>query len=325
MLGALLALISSATFAFNNTATRRGVLTGSVIQAMAITVPLGVVLFGIAAWLAGSLGMVTQFSWSAIGFFSLAGFMHFVFGRYCNYRAIAAIGTNLSSPIQQWEVLVTLALALMFLRESLGPIQIFAIALLVLGPALAARVDNKPPAATKPRSTFVPRYAEGYLFAFLTIFGYGSSPILIKAGLHHGGIGDSLAAGVVSYAFATAVVVFAAIALRQVGHVMSVAAEPARWFAVAGVLVFLSHMFRYMALALVPVTVVAPIMRIQSLFRIYFSWLLTREHEVFESSVILGTLVSLAGAVLLSLDSGLVASVLPLPEAIKSALGWRWP
>ena len=82
MLGALLALISSATFAFNNTATRRGVLTGSVIQAMAITVPLGVVLFGIAAWLAGSLGMVTQFSWSAIGFFSLAGFMHSVFGRY---------------------------------------------------------------------------------------------------------------------------------------------------------------------------------------------------------------------------------------------------
>jgi hypothetical protein len=27
--------------------------------------------------------------------------MHFVWGRYCNYRATRAIGTNLVAPIQQ--------------------------------------------------------------------------------------------------------------------------------------------------------------------------------------------------------------------------------
>ena len=48
MLGAFLALLSAALFGFNNAATRRGVLNGSVIQGMAITVPMGVLLFGLA-------------------------------------------------------------------------------------------------------------------------------------------------------------------------------------------------------------------------------------------------------------------------------------
>lgn len=41
MLGAIYAALAALTFAMNNTAMRRGVLTGSVTQAMAITVPLG--------------------------------------------------------------------------------------------------------------------------------------------------------------------------------------------------------------------------------------------------------------------------------------------
>src|SRR5262249_9487290 len=38
MLGAFLAILSAATFAFNNAAARRGVVTGTVIQAMSVTV-----------------------------------------------------------------------------------------------------------------------------------------------------------------------------------------------------------------------------------------------------------------------------------------------
>ncbi len=58
MLGGLLAICSAATFAFNNASVRRGVLTGSVAQAMAITVPIGVPLFFLAALLTGRLGDV---------------------------------------------------------------------------------------------------------------------------------------------------------------------------------------------------------------------------------------------------------------------------
>jgi uncharacterized membrane protein len=332
MLGAFLALLSAALFAFNNAATRRGVLIGSVIQGIAITVPIGTVLFGLACVVTGSLGAVAGFSTPAIACFALAGIAHFVLGRYCNYRAIAAIGTNLASPIQQWEVLVTLALAMMFLGEKLTLIAVIAILLLVLGPAIATRIEESRSArpagaavAAAAPAKFQPRYREGYTWAFLSIFGYGSSPIFVRAGLENASMTDGLAAGLVSYIAATIVVAIWVLGARQVEHVRSLAAEPRRWFVLAGVLVFLSHMVRYMALAVLPVVVVAPIMRIQSLFRIYFSWLLTRDYEVFDRNVIVGTVVSMAGAILIALPPEAVAAVLPLPEWARAALAWRWP
>ena len=41
MLGVLYAALGAFTFALNNVAMRRGVVTGSVLQAMAMTVPIG--------------------------------------------------------------------------------------------------------------------------------------------------------------------------------------------------------------------------------------------------------------------------------------------
>ncbi len=336
MLGGLLALIGAALFGLNNAATRRATLSGSVIQGMAITVPLGVPLFLIAALVFGGLEAVRHvgaFSWSAIAWLSMAGFLHFVFGRYCNYRAIAAIGTNLASPIQQWELLVSLVFALALLGEVLTPIKIIGIVLLVLGPWISTQVEARksasgsasPGAGSGPQRAFEPRYAEGYTFAFLSIFGYGLSPICVRAGLENATIAQSMSGGLVSYIAAAVVMIAIILALGQVRHVMEVQQKAASWFAFAGFMVFLSQMFRYMALAIAPVSVVAPIMRIQVIFRIYFSWILTRDYEVFDRNVIIGTVVSVIGAILLTLQTEAVLALLPLPPAIEAVLRWHWP
>src|SRR3954466_11437795 len=101
VLGALLAICSAATFAFNNASVRRGVLTGTVGQAMAITMPLGLPIFFLVGLLSGSLGTLAGFSPKSLAALSAAGILHFVWGRYCSYRAARAIGTNLVAPIQQ--------------------------------------------------------------------------------------------------------------------------------------------------------------------------------------------------------------------------------
>ena len=49
MLGGILALLAAATFALNSATARRAVLSGSVMQGIAITVPLGIVGFLIGA------------------------------------------------------------------------------------------------------------------------------------------------------------------------------------------------------------------------------------------------------------------------------------
>jgi len=335
MLGGILAVFAAATFAFNNASVRRAVLTGSIAQGMAITVPIGVPLFFIAALVTGNLAAVAGFSPTALAALAGAGIMHFVWGRYCNYRATRAIGTNLVAPIQQFNLLVTLALAIWLLGEHLTPLKILGIALILVGPTLmmqsrktterAVSEEKITPIDAEKPAAFQPKYAEGYTFSLLSAIGYGLSPILVRLGLENRGIGVSLAGGLVAYIAATAVFSLVLLWPGQWRHVWSTDREAVKWFTFSGFLVFFSQMFLYMAMSIAPVTVVSPINRLSILFRLYFSGLLNPQHEVFGGAVWLATVVSLAGAVLLTLSVDVVQSFVPLPDGVVTLLNWHWP
>ena len=336
MLGALLAICSAATFAFNNASVRRGVLTGTVGQAMAITVPLGLPLFFLAALATGNLATVAGFSPKALAALAAAGILHFVWGRYCNYRATRAIGTNLVAPIQQINLIFTLFLAIWLLGEELTALKILGIGLVLLGPSITMRSrrqaaekivsDEKITAieADKP-AEFQPKYAEGIFFALLSATGYGFSPILVRVGLEGRGLGASLAGGLVAYAAATTLMALVLLWPGRLRHALSVNRESAKWFTLSGFLVCLSQMFLYGAMSIAPVTVVSPINRLSILFRLYFSSLLNPRHEMFGGSIVVGTVVSLAGALALSLTTDVVADALPLPASVVAMLHWHWP
>ena len=102
MFGAILAFASAAFFGLNNATVRRGVLKSTVLQGMAITVPLGVPIFAAFALAMG--GFQAMAAWPVASLWmwmTLAGVVHFVVGRYGNYRATQALGATLSTPIQQ--------------------------------------------------------------------------------------------------------------------------------------------------------------------------------------------------------------------------------
>jgi drug/metabolite transporter (DMT)-like permease len=226
VLGGLLALLSAAGFAFETATARRGVLTASVIQALSITVPVGVPIFLALALAFGGLKVIAGFSAQAIAYLAAAGVLHFTWGRYCNYRATKAMGANLVAPVQQSNMLVTLALAILVLGEELTPLRILGIVLVVLGPALTYERTRRKPAPIGERSDavlrtaipdiaaarpmFRPHYAEGYLFALLSSTGYGISPVLIRLALEDKTPTASIAGGLISY-------VAAALAFRPSG------------------------------------------------------------------------------------------------------------
>jgi uncharacterized membrane protein len=345
VLGGFIALLSAATFAFNNASMRRGVLTGTVLQAMAITVPIGLPISLLVAVATGSLAAVAGFSSRALVALSLSGIMHFVWGRYCNYRATRAIGTNLVAPIQQINLIFTLLLAILILGETLTPLRVLGIALVLLGPSFTLRERNPKSvpalgadvtrqdlsaepadeliAAAPPM--FQPSYAEGYFWALLSATGYGLSPILVRIGLEGKGLAVSVAGNLVASLAATVVMGLFLLPPRQLAHALAVEREPAKWFTLSGVLVAISQLFLYMAMSIAPVTVVSPINRLSILFRLFFSRLLNPQHEVFGGKVVLGTVVSLTGALVLSLSIDSVQSWLPLPEAALLVLRWHWP
>ena len=326
MLGGILALLSAAAFALNNAAARRGVLSGSVLQAMAISVPFGVPFFFAGVLVFGSLDDLAAFSGREIAWLAAAGVLHFILGRYANYRGAKAIGAVLMGPIQDLNILVSLVLAVIFLGEQITPLMAIGIALVVFGPTLVFESKAKREARPKAASTFKPAYAEGFLFAGLSGLAYGASPILVRIGLEGApDIGRGVAAGLISYIAATLIVGGFLLMPGGLAHVRAMRRQEALWFTLAGLFVGIAQMTRYMALTVAPVTVVAPIMRLSSIFRIYFSWLLNRQHEEFSSSIILATIVSLIGAVILGLSADNVAAWLGLSPDVGAFLGRKWP
>lgn len=358
-LGSVLAVLCAATFALNNAAVRRGVLTGTVAQAMAITVPMGIPMFLIGALLLGSLGDILGFSTTAIAMLATAGIFHFVWGRYCNYRSTKAIGGNASIPLQQLDFPFKLGLAIIFLGETLTPLRIFGIGLVMLGGVIAvprrrkkkkkepssgamagtgaadpqlqsvgaAAVTNNAevgqPETSKP--VFVPNYVEGYTFAALSVTGYGVSPLFVRAALEDTSIGTALAGGLISYVAATLVIMLTWLKPGQFNHVTSIHRQSIKWFLLSSVFVGVSQIFRYMALALAPITVVAPLQRSGSLFRVLFNWMINRQYEVFERRLLIGIFVSVLGGVSLSLSTEFVVAHIPLPNVILDIVDWTWP
>jgi uncharacterized membrane protein len=292
-------------------------------------------IFIIVASSLGYLGTLFEFSTSAVLLLSLAGALHFVWGRYCNYRAVKAMGSNLVAPILQCSLLVTLSLAIFILGEELTLLRLIGIGLVVLGPALTYDRNGKASKAVSavataseaPETTtvFQPRYAEGFFFALLSSTGYGVSPILVRTALASKGLEASITGGLISYCAATLAFALVLLWPGHLRHVLSMERKSARWFMFSGVCVCFAQMLRYMAFAVAPVTVVTPIQRLSLVFRLYFSRLLNPQHEVFGGRMIAATVMSLVGAVALSVSTKVVQSVLPLPAWGVVLLDWHWP
>ncbi len=316
MLGAALAFVSAAFFGLNNAATRRGVLRGTVLQGLAITVPLGVPICLVFALAMG--GFAAMADWAPASWFWMiaAGVVHFVVGRYGNYRATQALGATLSTPVQQLSILVSLVLGFSFLGETVNPVNLAGILLVVFGPMMLLRRRHAVSAAGAAKG-FVPDYRAGMVWGGVCALGYGTSPLFIALGLGaEGGLADSAGGVLVSYV-AAAVVVAAWIGLtggrRQMAGLDRVSAL---WFVVSAVFVGLSQLFRYLALALAPVAVVVPIQRLSVVFRLLFNAAINRDHEVFDRWVVAAILLAVMGAVALAADTATLLAWFGLPGTV---------
>jgi drug/metabolite transporter (DMT)-like permease len=318
VLGGVLALIAAVTFAWTNAAVRRGVVTGTAVQATTLSIPIGVPIFLVALLISGQPARLWELPIRSIVVFVIVGINHFIIGRYCNYRSLAAIGTNLAGPVLQFSLIVSLVLAIAFLGESLTPLKMLGIVLILAGPAIVSRDRAR---ASVEQPVFSPRLAEGYAFAFLASLCYGLSPVLVRYAARNQGLAASLAGGVFGSAAATAVI---AVLLLLPGHwrqVRAVDPKAAKWFVSSGILVYLSQIFAYMAVAVAPVTLTAPIISLANVFRLHLSRWLNPEHEVFGPDVIWATAISFVGVLALSAS----AEMLPLPASWMAVLGWHWP
>src|SRR5438270_1504449 len=133
LLGVLYAALGAFTFALNNVAMRRGVVTGSVLQGMALTVPIGGLSFLVMTIAFGELHHLVVFPMAALTWLAGQGVVHFVVGRYCNYKSNQLMGVNLTAPVVQLQVPFAMTLAVVMLHEKLTVLQVIGSALMLGG------------------------------------------------------------------------------------------------------------------------------------------------------------------------------------------------
>ena len=81
-------------------------MTGSVLQGMALTVPIGGLSFLVMTIASGQLHQLVTFPMAAaLTWLACQGVVHFVIGRYCNYKANQLMGVNLTAPVVQLQCL----------------------------------------------------------------------------------------------------------------------------------------------------------------------------------------------------------------------------
>lgn len=328
MIGIVFSLLSAAAFGANSIVTRRGLIRLSATHGVLVTAILGIPMFVLAAWLAGELSQIDRISAFAFWLLAGAGVIHFLFGRYCTFRAISAIGANRTMPIQALSGFYSVFVALIFLGETLSVLTAIGVALLLLGPLMVAeggRRESRAEQGATPlvdpvldplldpiqpddsKATAPPtRMLEGYVFGALSAAAYGTSPILISAALTDAG-GLAILGGLISYLVAGVVLVLGTILAGRWGkQVAAIRAErsSARWFVLASVGVFSAQLFRYLALGVAPVTVVVPLSHTRPVFTVFFSWIFNRHLENFAPATMAGIVLSMVGAVVVSFGGG---------------------
>jgi drug/metabolite transporter (DMT)-like permease len=256
LLGVLYAALGAFTFALNNVAMRRGVVTGSVLQGMAWTVPIGGLSFLVMTSAFGELHHLVLFPRATVVWLACQGVVHFVIGRYCNYKSNQLMGVNLTAPVVQLQVPFAMLLAVLLLHEKFTVLQAIGSALMLGGSFITQANAGKrsgqeaPPSAaipavhslvtlrvTEPKQTFQPRVFSGYLLGLGAAMCYGSSPLMAREAFLHAPDVSTAAGGCVAYAAATLFFLLILLKPGSSTDIRSTKRENLPWFLASAVLV----------------------------------------------------------------------------------------
>ena len=300
MLGLVCAVMSAVAFAANDTALRRGILFASVYKSIIITVPIGLPVFLLAITLTNSWSSFLALDLAQFLFFGSAGIIHFIFGRYFGYKTIESVGATQAGPIVQLGLLISVFFAYHLFDEEITNIHIIAIFLIILAPMIIL-LGHEGDKST--RSGIEMKYKAGLFWGLSCAICYGISPLLVKSGFSNYSLEITILAGFISYIsaifFLILMMTFTRVRIRDI---IEMDKRALKWFIITGFMGSSAQLLRYIALGLIPISIVEPIHRTSVIFRVIFGFIINRNHEIINLRVLLGVALSIIGMYLLILQ-----------------------
>ena len=300
MLGLVCAVMSAVAFAANDTALRRGILFASVYKSIIVTVPIGFPVFLLAITLTNSWSSFRALDLAQFLFFGSAGIIHFIFGRYFGYKTIESLGATQAGPIVQLGLLISIFFAYHLFDEEITNTHIIAIFLIILAPMIIL-LGHEGDKFT--RSGIEMKYKAGLFWGLSCAICYGISPLLVKSGFSNYSLEITILAGFISYISAIFFLILIMILTRvRIRDIIEMDKSALKWFTITGFMGSSAQLLRYIALGLIPISIVEPIHRTSVIFRVMFGFVINRNHEIINIRVLLGVALSIIGMYLLILQ-----------------------
>ncbi|MEC8403505.1 MAG: EamA family transporter [Pseudomonadota bacterium] len=300
MLGLVCAVMSAVAFAANDTALRRGILFASVYKSIIITVPIGFPVFLLAITLTNSWSSFLALDLAQFLVFGSAGIIHFIFGRYFGYKTIESVGATQAGPIVQLGLLISVFFAYHLFDEEITNTHIIAIFLIILAPMIIL-LGHEGDKLT--RSGIEMKYKAGLFWGLSCAICYGISPLLVKSGFSNYSLEITILAGFISYIsaifFLILMMTFTRVRIRDI---IEMDKRALKWFIITGFMGSSAQLLRYIALGLIPISIVEPIHRTSVIFRVIFGFIINRNHEIINLRVLFGVALSIIGMYLLILQ-----------------------
>jgi drug/metabolite transporter (DMT)-like permease len=297
VIGALLAIGAAALLGLNTAIVRRGAPYAPAYHLIVFSLVAATPIFVILAFVSGQSSRAGKLGAADYALLALAGLLNFIGGRYSNFRAIQAIGANLTAPLRTLAILLSAVLGFVLLNEELTLLRGIGIALLIAAPLLAFSQPGRMRAQLKDGTVL--KLTEGFSFATLASVSYAFANFLI--GYVLAGTGLSILGAAVAHAAAAAVMLAT---LAWPGRLRSIGALGIRslymFLAVTLVMVAV-QLLRFAAFERAPVSVVSALIETLGFFGLGFAYLFNRHLEAFSPQVVAGVLLAVVGAVVLTI------------------------
>ncbi len=297
-IGIVFALLAPVLFAAGDIFLRRGVLkAGESYTAVLVSLLIGVLFFSLLITFTEQWNIVRSLSWQVAGLLVGVGITHLAGGRFLFYSSVRLIGANKASAIAKVDIITAVALGIMFLNESFTIPLALGVSFILPGVILVS-IEKKVVGAEEQSEAYRIQ-AKGVLSGLGAGLSWGISGVLIRPAVT--AMGSPFVGAFVSFTVAFIIVASLLFGKGRRKQLVRLNRSSFIPIAISGTFSAVANLLRFTALKYSPVSLVQPLIAIHILYVLLFSFLLNRKIEVFTRKVIIGMVLAVAGAVILSL------------------------
>jgi drug/metabolite transporter (DMT)-like permease len=300
--GVILGFGSAIVFACNAIVTRRGVLRKSSNYIANISILTGPVFSFIVLCISGELAYIGQFTGMAYFYLALSGIIHFAFGRTWAYKSIQLIGANRANIVTSLSPIVSIALAVIVLGETVNLLMLCGIVCSLSSPLITLcgeRTVARAPLVGSACGKEVDRrtLSLGMLYGAGAALFWGSSFIFIKLGLASGG--TPVVGSLIAYTTASIAIIPSLMKATNKEEMISADRKSLNIALLVGLTSNVAQLLRYLALQYGSVILVIAAIRTSPLGILLLSFLFNRQHESFSRWVLLSNALLIIGTIMI--------------------------